>query len=721
MRDERFDHWSTARSYHGNRANEGAAFLRSLEGGKKVIERLRLWWRTVLTIARGGKARTPEFDVREVVCDSNVSSSWPSSSLVGLDLRSTEFAQSLDRVFLRGRNEGVSEQVQTAAQMAHGRSLGLALAGLVPDRICFDVAAELCPHGGWSEFVDKFLRGVRARKGAHGRWSDELADVPATAAPYFLTRGLDELERQFVEREEKEWREDSHPLDIWKEKPSFIPTSERLFCRLGILRKLSLEKWLQAVELLPTPRVAREAVDRSSLSEDREELLRALPLAESVVVAPLTWTGRTAALLVVEQIQEHGRLLMEAFHQHRTQQAGARKAKPGIEELLQKQELDLREELANWFLSGYRTLLRRSDGRAIAVELLAEMTYESGRRGSGDGKTPWTAESAAADALARATAETGLIPSDFLTHWQARESEAASRGKAKEKSRRRGTEGELLPSALRVDGFPYLLAGVSVLDELCKLLVDKGLREGRDSLLAEQPFILLDWFVELLLARDDMIRMVMNPSGSLAPWIPGGLGWLFAHAGDVRAKWFEAWNRLAGQRHQFEFWHHYKDYAVDGPLRLLFRTALSALEWLAYRESEFYHIGAARDFWEDLFVVARGMFLRCSYYQTEHWGLNLSLLFARYSLCFGATDHNHLGEKLRELGPDPELLSSAAWHLWRNGVPLEQVEAALLLADLPLELACAQQRAWVDATRGGREREPALFELLDALEERGWD
>jgi len=409
------------------------------------------------------------------------------------------------------------------------------------------------------ELVDTFLSQIgyeayqrhlesRARSAENEQHLLTLFSEAAGAASKNPEGHIHRQEAELYRRIREDWLNTEDPTAIWDQIRGFEFISPEHLHSLHALRGVNRRSFLEIIDSLKSPGMARAILGSSRIYHDFDEILSLLAAAPPTFTAEETpeWTRAISAGLMLEAAINH----IESLHQVVVQ--------PTFEEPRQEVSEQFEAEEARPMLARMVGILtERADFRPLGISWLCELVRNDAIRSSSrPGR--WAPFRLTCELLAEALTATGVDLGEILqVRGISRVSRNSLHGMAE-----RGTGDLEDTDPWRPNASDALLAAC-----LCRT-PDGDAGSGE-----------LERFLEeVLLRRDWGLRVYGQPV--LPDWRQHQISLLLASSKDPESWFCSMWSGLAQQRRRSREFRHTDDARADTPSQFLATVATGAVDWM---------------------------------------------------------------------------------------------------------------------------------------------
>jgi len=406
--------------------------------------------------------------------------------------------------------------------------------------------------------------------------------------------------------------------------------------------------------------------------EDIDEVLNLLavaPLVRSGIMPdkPIgEWNRRIVAASLLETVNAHARTLVGLLLQDHP-------VTPASPDDIAR----LAQDLLDRFNRTASVALGREDGRGLTSEWMLYLARE----------------------IAHASWAVTLVPERIALHAVAQR--LVAQGMTEETLQRM-----IIPLRVGVPGVDVLLALSIVSYERDQGVIANLPETERAPAVAPGNTLLLNMFTELLNHGDPDLSYHRNASPP--SWSHAFMGLLFVRTIDPRRAWQAAWIRLAEQRRKMYHIRYGQDSPVDEPSLFVLYAGIAAVQWLQAAQEEASG-AAALQVWDCMYDAGLSVTLRLGTYHkrwssADEWRRAVLMLTAilPHVMRHGAENarsNERLDTLLRRLGGDDELLVQSVSLLYRNGIPITEMRAAVSRAVIDLGQAVVRYASIIEDQR----------------------
>lgn len=567
----------------------------------------------------------------------------------------------------------------------------------------------------WNAFHDEFVAQVLRAADRRVAWAEVLRSSIANRCSDVAALAMVRGEEDQLHQANNDWLSEVDPYSVW-DHPSahlhFFPCEG--FGDASLLLRIHPQYGFSLLDSMPFPAMMYMALQWGfDVAEDRDLIEELIELAPPVIEAE-SWaaTHSVVALLLIEQVVRHAEKLDAVLAQRvwRSEvfeppaSGVAAKPKAVLEEELRMLESD---ELPSWFTRGFRAVLRRSDGRAIAVNYMARLARKVLLGQTGEARREWPVFECALKVLATEATRHGVGVAAVRSEWlRVGEVEtqklvaSANVHRAQKTARRRKSDssGEGART-LCGEGFPYLLATA--------MLFGDTPQPGQNI----EP--LWSLFEEMLVGRDPGLSLVKH--GESLQNVPQRLGFLLSLTDNPGHLFSSTYKKLEPHRRRAQFAYRYEEYEQDLESEVLIRVGLNAAaNWAARAQSERQREDARRMFM-GIYDAARRLWLTAVMDTDNSKGGLVVLCFAFVKFVHGDSLGSALQVMIPPIANNLRMTCDAAWLLWKNGIAMEALPELFRNTGVDLCATLRDMRQWTELASLPNGFPGSLNELVSAL------
>lgn len=295
----------------------------------------------------------------------------------------------------------------------------------------------------WYAFDGALVVAIREHSSLQRAWSDSLANAVDTEKQRFPFAGERNEAARALLAAAADWRSERDPFSAWGHPSShsqmesyYLREASKLLSQLNRLVRIDSGRGLQVCDTLPFPGMMASVFYWGyDVRKDRELIEELLLSAPTVFEGDGTWKPErsVAALLLTDLIVEHAQMLHRAV-KGRIWRMRAPASRDDAQAAEAERTLQAVEatELPRWMRRAFGILLRRPDGRAIALGYLAhlvERTYGRQTRIPGQEEKEWSAFEHGRDLLCEILVAAGVTTAQVREGWKRAEEIAADKAR----------------------------------------------------------------------------------------------------------------------------------------------------------------------------------------------------------------------------------------------------------------------------------------------------
>jgi hypothetical protein len=537
---------------------------------------------------------------------------------------------------------GQSEHITLAMHMLTSKAAARMLAGTEPTFAALDAAAKVMEDPDWESLSTEFASCVKDRE----TWVALLTSLPTK-----LTAQGQGDDADLVSDEQDRWAsERTSPYPHWRGGQTRIDERSGWFVGLVLLRALDPRRWIEVIGQLPIPHLIETVLWYAGIAEEDETLISLLAAAPSAFDATGSPTGAPVVYFLVTYAFDLGiRVLDRTLGSARVAPEG-----PGGDDARTRAKTIRDENLPAWFRTIGETVLSRTDGIDLAIEIAVEHVFRAQLGGTHSPAAQERSEQSRnlAKALINELAKRSVTLEKIRERWDRREAFAAARLAGGKPAN---------DDSLHADALPYWLAATMLCDP-------QSVGDAGQPCPVREAEVLWTWMAILLERHDPCLRYTtLWGTASIPSWILNYAGWILASCTTPDDAWNRTWLQLAGQRDAGRMRVAAKDEWTGS--QFLIGCGLYAVHHISGRKEPDRDVASAR-----ILRASLSSAILIWLYSGEHDGEG-ALLFSLAHLAKSKIEiQGEPAKSISYMVGTPDVALQAAWSLARNGMDLAEVD-----------------------------------------------